>query len=120
MRGHEALIAMRLAGKKPRSVSIMLFPAQEWVTRWNEHPATVGDATVVLDEKDKAMTSRIDLRFLIGLGPVIVHGPDSEVTTEVGHACMAAGASHVVVAYHGENPEHLNRIVELFPEVAHG
>jgi hypothetical protein len=120
MRGHEALIAMRLAGKKPRSVSIMLFPAQEWVARWNEHPATVGDATVVLDEKDQAMPARLDLRFLVGLGPVIVNGPDADITTKVGDACMGAGASHVVVAYYGENPEHLIRLTEHFPEVAHG
>lgn len=120
MRGHEPIIAMRLAGKKPRSVSVMLFPAQEWVTRWNEHPATAGDATVALDEGDQAMVSRLDFRFLVGLGPVIVNGPDADITTKVGDACMGAGASHVVIAYYGENPEHLIRITEHFPEVVNG
>lgn len=123
MRGHEPIIAMRMAGKTPRSVALMLFPAQPWVTDWHKHPSTQGDATVVLDERDTKAVSRLDLRFLVGLDPVIVNGPHNEVTTKVADACLEAGAARVLAVYFDlSKPEHeqIVGITDRMAEVAHG
>lgn len=123
MRGHESLIALRMHGKTPRSVAVMLLPAQEWVSEWASHPATAGDATIVLDDADVKAASRLDLRFLVGIGPVIVNGPDDERTTKVANACLDAGASRVLACYFDlSRPEHeqLVWLTDRTPEVAHG
>lgn len=124
MRGHEPLIAMRMQGQCPRSVALMLFPAQDWVTKWDESPFTYGDATVVLDEQDTKAVRRLDLRFLVGLDPVIVNGPYSDVTTKVADACLEAGAARVLAVYFDlSKPEH-QQIVGMTDrrakEMAHG
>lgn len=123
MLGHQPLIDMREAGYAPRSVTVMLFPAQDWVTRWNEHPATEGDATIVLNKTDVRRARALDLHFLVGLSPVLVNGPDDETTKAVADRCLACGAGHVIASYFDlELPEHLQlvRIEEMKAEVEHG
>ena len=57
MRGHEAIIKMRQAGKRPAFVFINDYPCE---TDWDKH----GDhATISIDGDDIGL---LDLRFLIG------------------------------------------------------
>lgn len=99
MRGHEPLVSMRLAGHRPRSVWISLFPVQSWALEWAEWEPTQGDCTIELDTHDIAIAARLDLRFLVGLDNVTVSGPDSESTTRIAQACTRAGAKRVLAAY---------------------
>ena len=85
MRGHEPLIAMRLAKKRPRSVSVMLAKVAPWAIEWHKHPATEGDAVIEIEDKDNPAT--LDLRCLVGLDYVIVYGQDNDRTRSVAKAC---------------------------------
>jgi hypothetical protein len=117
MRGHEPLIAMRLAGKRPRSVSVMLAKVAPWALAWDKHPATQGDAVIEIEAKDAP--GLMDLRCLVGLDYVLVYGDDTPRTRAVVEACEKY-AKRVIAAYFDDLPRCYNdpKIEEREP--AHG
>lgn len=96
MRGHQPLIAMRMAGRKPRSVSITMGKVSGWVLDWNRRPETVGDAEIEIQDHERV--EALDLRFLVGIGCVRIIGQDDSRTAAMIEACKRAGAGRVVAA----------------------
>jgi len=85
MRGHDDLIRMRQAGKRPAMVFLNDYPC---ATDWLEHDeqvtvSTAGDAVELLD-----------LRFLVGL-QVSVSSGDERRARVLFERCKAAGATLV-------------------------
>jgi hypothetical protein len=99
MRGHTDLIAMRLRGKRPASVHIDadgLLPRR--ITSGWSVPRHLGadlHAELVIDPAEELHL--LDLRCVVGL-VVQVNGLDTPRAEAVGDACVAAGASRVIVA----------------------
>lgn len=93
MRGHEALIALRLRGKA-LPVSIGTDDAGNQLTaRWRE--MGMGTAFVSIGPTDRVAS--LDLRFVVGL-EVWIDGRDAHRVAEVFEAVRAAGASRVLGA----------------------
>ncbi len=101
MRGQEPLVAMRLRGQLPASVTIDVdraLPAwlwrdwaadREWAFQRPVH------ARLVVERGEAAQ--RLDLRCVIGL-TVQVCGDDAERVQAVARACQAAQAQRVITA----------------------
>lgn len=96
MRGHEKLIAMRKAGKRPAIVFLNDFPC---LTDWFE---TGGKHVTVSVDGDQL--NRIDLRFLVGL-TVSATSYNEGRAKALMQVCQSAGAA-VVGAGHcmGDGP----------------
>jgi len=89
MRGHEAILAMRQAGKRPSFVFLNDYPCE---TAWQQH----GDHATVSTDGD--VVQLLDLRFLVGLKVSI--SSESEVRAmALFDQCKAAGASCVGAAH---------------------
>lgn len=85
MRGHEPILAMRKAGRRPAIVFLNDFPCDTDWSEWGDH-ATV----CVADEVPEAL----DLRFVVGL-TVSILGDTIERVKRLAQACKDAGASTV-------------------------
>jgi hypothetical protein len=92
MRGQEQLIAMRKAGKKPRSVQIFVGhdPSEEW-RDWHEVCARHAEIEIADDD----FLSSLDLRFVVGLA-VFVFGACHRRVKAIHDACVGQGAERVV------------------------
>lgn len=98
MHGHEPLIAMRKAGKRPGIVFLNDYPDPcEWA-QWGDH------ATICVHGDTP---ERLDLRCLIGL-TVSITGATVERAKRLMEACKSAGA--VIVA--AGAPELVGRRIE--------
>lgn len=87
MRGHEDLIAMRMAGRKPEIVFINDFPCRtDWLT-WGDHATVCVSGDSVVD---------MDLRFVLGL-TVSVAAQTGARASRIAQICKNNGAA--VVAY---------------------
>lgn len=84
MRGHEAVIALRLKGYAPDDVHI------DFDVRL---PSDGTHAHVLIEPSDAI--SLLDLRFLVGL-TVFVHGDDQARTENTVTACVQARAARVI------------------------
>jgi len=87
MRGHEPLIAMRKAGRRPACVFLNDFLCQ---TDWPQY----GDSATVSIHGDAPET--LDLRFLVGM-TVSVLATDENRARTILEACKAAGAEIVAI-----------------------
>lgn len=93
MRGHEPLLRMRQAGKRPVIVFINDWPC---ATDWSRH----GDhATVCTDGDDIEL---LDLRFVLGLR-VSISSTSEERARALFESCKAAGACMVGAVHLKEN-----------------
>jgi hypothetical protein len=93
MRGHQDLIAMRLAGKVPQLVNLHMGtdPAQQW----RDWPTANPWASIAhIEIRDSEPAARADLRCLVGL-PVHVHGADEARVLSGCQAALDAGAAGV-------------------------
>ena len=117
MRGHEPLIALRMSGKRPRSVSVMLGKVEAWALAWDKHPATQGDAVIEIEAKD--IPALMDLRCLVGLDYVLVYGDDNERTRSVVEACQKY-AKRVIAAYFDDMTKFNSDLRVEEREAAHG
>lgn len=97
MRGHQPLIAMRLAGKCPSAVymDVGADPTQAWKTWPGSNPWSE-IAHVEIPDGDKLSSLPPQLRFLVGL-PVKVTGTNRDRTEAVAQMAMEAGAQSVFV-----------------------
>lgn len=87
MKGHEALIKMRLQGLRPSVVFINDYPCH---TDWHEH----GDhCTIQIEPLDAPET--LDMRFLIGM-TVSVSADDENRAKRLLEACKMAKARKVI------------------------
>jgi hypothetical protein len=82
MRGQDKLIAMRLAGKTPKCVSLWDFDMDTDWARWGDQPRVCVKGDPVID---------MDLRFVVGLVVHIeTHSP--ERAEEILAKCVDSGA----------------------------
>ena len=91
MRGHEHVIAVRVAGRKPQGIYLWDTPVAISGPQWAEDYAfmdvcTAGDPVGALD-----------LRFVVGL-PVTVFGDDTKRVREIAGACCKGGAERVIAS----------------------
>ena len=86
MRGHDKLIAMRMAGKTPDCVSLWDFDMDTDWARWGDLPRVCVKGTPTID---------MDLRFVIGL-TVHIEAHSEDRAEEMLAKCVEAGA--VIVA----------------------
>lgn len=89
MRGHEHIVNVRMAGKKPRGVYLWDTAVTIKGPAWAEDflfmdVCTAGDAVEALD-----------LRFVVGL-PVTVFGDDAKRVRGIAAECCKAGATRVI------------------------
>lgn len=89
MRGHEAIIAMRQAGKRPAFVFVNDWPC---ATDWHLH----GDHATVSTDGD--VIQLLDMRYLVGLR-VSISSENETRAKALLDKCKASGAS-VVAAVH--------------------
>lgn len=104
MRGTENIVRMRVAGRKPTMVNVILFPTQAWARQLTDKASKFVD--IHIDEKDIPAIELADLRCLHGVN-VSVQGPNSDATERVAKACFNAGASTVQALFfvvRGEEP----------------
>jgi len=85
MRGHDAIIAMRKAGRKPAIVFLNDYPCDTDWTTFSEH------ATI---EVSGEQPEWLDLRFLVGLR-VSITGASEKRAKRFLEACKQAGAMTV-------------------------
>ena len=90
MRGHDKLIAMRLAGKTPSSVTLWDFDID---TNW----AAFGELPRVCIKGDPVVD--MDLRFVVGL-VVHVESYSADRATEIFDKCIDNGAAIVAASSH--------------------
>lgn len=91
MKGHEHIIQMRLAGKKPEAVFLEDHPCE---TDWHEH----GDHATVCIAGDNIET--LDLRFLVGT--VVLAGSRSEKRAQALFKAVLAVSPMAVVCHHSQ------------------
>lgn len=92
MRGHEPVIAMRMAGVMPQSVTFSTDPVKADITRhW---PEFTSHAHVEVEATDPI--ARLDLRFVVGMPLVFIDGQDAQRVDALYRACLEAGASRVI------------------------
>ena len=104
MRGHEQLIALRKAGKAPRTVQIFagFDHSKAWLD-WHE----IGPRHAEVEIADDEFLSGLDLRFVVGLRVILVGGNERRVRS-IHAACEAIGAKRVVSAVtSGGTPTHV-------------
>lgn len=101
MYGHEPLIAMRKAGRKPSMVFLSDFPGKP---NWQEH----GDYPEISVYHD--VPERADLRFLVNLN-VNITASSKDRAKALLEACRKAGANSVTVMYWNNNTDNYFRIV---------
>lgn len=101
MHGHEPLIAMRKAGKKPSMVFLSDFPQK---SNWHE----TGDHPEICVYHD--VPERADLRFLINLNVTITASTKDRAKAFLA-ACVKAGASSVSTMYWGNRGDNYFRLV---------
>lgn len=89
MRGHEAIIAMRKAGKRPSFVFINDYPCE---TDWEQH----GDHATVSTAGD--VVQLLDMRFLVGL-KVSISSTNEVRAKALFDQCKAAGVTCVGAAH---------------------
>lgn len=99
MRGHDALIAMRRARKKP---------AYAWVSDF--HNAYIDDGFTVCVAGD--LPELLDLSFLVGV-TVIVEGPTNPRNERIAKACLDAGARRVLSSTHQPDQRGLDEVVRV-------
>jgi hypothetical protein len=99
MRGHEPLVAMRLRGHVPAAVFVDADGTlpRSFTSGWTTpaYPGATLHAHIVIDPTDAVPL--LDLRFVVGL-VVHVDGADAQRVSEIGVACLEAGARRVVTA----------------------
>lgn len=94
MRGHEALIALRLSRRRPRAVFIDVMAATDECWRdWQQLTPQHAHVDVSPDEP----IHRLDFRFTVGMN-VIVTGDEQSRAQAISDACIEAGALRVVAA----------------------
>ena len=91
MIGQDQIIAVRMAGGAPKSVSLSLFPIKRWVI--NQPPCP--DVCMFVEVDDKDRLERLDLRFLVGL-VVRVQGYEENRVAGLLGASMRAGAARAL------------------------
>lgn len=100
MKGHQQIISARMQGKKPSIVFVEagVSPMPE-LTRFDRYENALACglyATVNIPPEE--LTSRLDLRFLVGLR-VVVHGEAvNDAVLALGERIVEAGAKHVVIS----------------------
>jgi hypothetical protein len=94
MRGQEQLIALRKAGKAPRTVQI--FAGLDHSQAWRDwHEVCARHAEVEINDDD--FLSGLDLRFVVGLRVILVGSSERRVRS-IHNACAAIGAKSVTSA----------------------
>lgn len=94
MRGHDALIAMRRGGQRPRTLQI--HAGVDHSLAWKDWQDTMpGHAEVEI--ADDEFLSGLDLRFVVGMR-VIVTGDSDRRVTAIHAKCVELGARRVVSA----------------------
>ena len=91
MRGHHQIIAARMAGFRPTSVSFELHEVEHG-SGLEKFRAESDHKSVFVEAKDRPDLT--DLRFVVGLSCYVVGEIDAQVKAW-GLACKKAGASHV-------------------------
>jgi len=91
MKGHENLIKMRLAGKKPNAIWVYLRAYPNWIFNWEF--ACPDKPEVFISPEDNIRL--LDLRFAVGLTVHII-GNDEVRTRAVLSALVAANAKRVI------------------------
>ena len=91
MRGHHQIIAARMAGFRPTSVSFELHEVEHG-SGLEKFSAESDHKSVFVEAKDRPDLT--DLRFVVGLSCYVVSEVDAQVKAW-GLACKKAGASHV-------------------------
>lgn len=100
MIGHEPLIRMRIARKRPKSVWVWVgMDKGSWAARWHLYSDLWAFPEVVIEPTDQILT--LDLRFLVGL-QVHLGGDDTNRLVEAHIACMKAGVSDVFTLINDE------------------
>lgn len=94
MRGHEALIAMRLRRRRPRIVFVSA--GRDASEQWRDWAAETPHMAQVNVDDDEAV-SGLDLRFAVGM-VAVVDGRDAARVARIAEALANAGASRVVSA----------------------
>lgn len=97
MKGHENLIKMRLAGKKPSAIWVYLRDYPNWDFNWEF--ACPDKPEVFISPKDNLRL--LDLRFAVGLTVHII-GNDESRTRAVLNALQAANAKRVIAVLGAE------------------
>lgn len=97
MTGHQPLIAMRIAGKRPAYVSLWDSLAMDW----SKVPELQPYPDVIVQPAD--VPERLDLRFVVGL-PVVVTISDNDRLKRLVLACERAGAASVYGVRPSTNP----------------
>lgn len=90
MRGHDALIKMRMAGKTPASVTLYDFPIDTNWQQWGDIPRVCVFGDQIID---------LDLRFVIGL-IVSIESYDQKRASQLFAKSIEFGASIVASASH--------------------
>lgn len=110
MRGQEPLIAMRRAGKVPRSVWFC-FDGDGWRI-WPASAYRRGGvaAEVLIEPADNI--DRLDLRFVVGL-QCRVQGNDAAKVRKVHAACAKAGAARVLSVVMAANERGVERVADM-------
>lgn len=85
MRGHDKLIAMRLEGLKPKSVSLCDFPIDTDWAKWGDLPRICVKGDPIVD---------LDLRFVVGL-MVFIDSNSEERAEALLQKCIDNGAAIV-------------------------
>ena len=101
MHGHEPLIAMRKAGRKPTMVFLSDFSEKSNWHETGDHP----EITVYHDVPERA-----DLRFLVNLNVTITASSKARAKALLA-ACVKAGANSVSTCYHANRADNYFRIV---------
>ena len=94
MRGHEAVIAMRLRRRRPRIVFVSA--GRDASEQWREWAVETPHMAQVEIDDDEAL-SGLDLRFSVGM-VAVVDGSDAARVTRIAEALTEAGAARVVSA----------------------
>lgn len=100
MIGHMPLLALRMAGKRPKAVWVHLGmdPLQQ-AASWDKFEELLAHAHIVIEEADKI--PKLDLRFAVGM-QVHIDGDDYPRLIEVHAAFLKAGAQAVFTLYRDE------------------
>jgi hypothetical protein len=85
MRGHNDLIAMRVAGKVPASVTLYDMPFDTEWAKWGDLPRVCVDKDPVVD---------LDLRFVVGM-VVHIDSHNERRAEQLFQKCIDAGAAIV-------------------------
>jgi len=94
MKGHENIIKVRMAGKRPTgSVIVLDFPVEQSLTEWK---CTEDPQRPVVSTDGDAVGS-LDFRFLVGFNVILV-GEDTSRIKSLCAAFVKAGAASIVAS----------------------